>query len=188
MRCSRSPFERRPRHVDRTVNTPDSASNDRSWPIIMSRASHQSRDRKRRMTPSRFPPCQTRVAPGLSTRDHSATTRSSSRGRRKKPNEVKRFTTASNRAVHLAGRRRMSPRVYRRVFPVPRAFARASNSRDRSSPSTSYPASARRCACRPWPHGTSRMREPAGRPRMSSRRATSRRSRARSKIGLYSSR
>ena len=189
MRCSRSPDESRPRQVDRTVSTPDSVSNDRSWPIIVSScASHQSRATNRRITPSRLPPCQMKMPSGRRTLAHSATTRSSSRGSRKKPNDVKRFTTASKRAVHRLGNARMSARVYRSVGPVPRAFARLSNSAEKSSPSTSNPASASRCAWRPCPHGTSRILDPVGSPRSSIKRATSRRSRARSNIGPYSRR
>lgn len=112
MRCSLRivrPLLRR--NVEWMLSTPDNGSNLRSCAtIVPSRVSHQSRDRKRDITPSRLPPCHTKTPPGFSTRASSAIARASSDGLSKNPKDVKRFTTPSNRADHAEGSFRMSAR------------------------------------------------------------------------------
>src|SRR5205807_2389569 len=98
-------------HIERTVKTPDKGSNLRSCANSDFADVHQSRDRNRAMTPSLLAPCQINCPPGFSTRANSLITRSSSAGCAKKPNEVNRLRTASNRLLQWVGILRMSPRV-----------------------------------------------------------------------------
>jgi hypothetical protein len=111
MRCERSPLRPFPAHTALTFRIPESASYERSCATsVPSFVRHQSRARKRAMTPSRLAPCHTRMPPGASTREFREHATVIRRLGEKPPNDVNRFTTASNRPVHVAGSDRMSPR------------------------------------------------------------------------------
>ncbi len=113
IRCDRLPGDCPPLcHRDSISRIPESGSNDRSCAIVVpSLVSHQSRARKRAMTPSRLPPCQTSTPPGQRTRENSRITLMSSAGLAKNPKDVKRLSTASNFPLHRTGSFLMSPRV-----------------------------------------------------------------------------
>ena len=171
------PTTRRPRHVDSTVSTPESGSNDRSCPIIVSPSVEPPVTREK---PSHNAIAVAAVpdqrAAGLEDAsplgDHARiVSRMGKEPERREEIEdsVEATGPASRKPSHV------SVRVAKRG-PVPRAFASARRSFDRSSPSTSNPASANRWACLPCPHGTSRRRAPTGSPSTSISRATSRRS------------
>ncbi len=112
MRCTRSPLPCRPRHVVRTVMRPSRGSKLRSCATrVPSLVTQLSRPTHFAITPSREPPNQASVPPGASTRANSRSTRASSAASAKKPNEVKRLSTASKRPAHSDGSARMSPRT-----------------------------------------------------------------------------